>query len=122
MQEAVLGVMPKENSHAVKLKEIGNKIDSLLDIRFNLKIKRIVSDKISKSDFKEIISKTIENFKNDAVKKEIESLFSVDLISMEKHEEKSDTSDLLESEGNTKGVSLVKRDGHYNSSSQNNKE
>ena len=102
-----------------------NLIDALLEIRLSLSAKKITSPTIMKSEFKKILDDTKERFTQ--VKDALDNVFDeyfpkakneVNAISFTAFPQIEKTE--YEEAGAEKGVSLVKRDGHFNSSINNN--
>ena len=102
-----------------------NLIDALLEIRLSLSIKKIVSPTIMKSEFKKILDDTKERFTQ--VKDALDNVFDEyfpktekenNVISFAEFTKKEEP--VYEGTGMEKGTSLVKRDGHFNSSGNNN--
>ena len=98
-----------------------NLIDALLDIRLALSIKKIVSPTIMKSEFRKILDDT--KIRYDSVKDAIENVFDEYFPKTKKESNVIDFSEFVKKEepiyeetGAEKGTSLVKRDGHFNSS------
>lgn len=121
------------NPHAKRVEEINDTIDALLDIRLSLSVKKIISPIIKKSELLEIVNNVKDKTIDERVNEEIDKLFEEYLsrenensvavakveakinngLSLEELENLS--GDNYEDKGNEKGVSLVKRDGHFNS-------
>lgn len=102
-----------------------NLIDALLEIRLALSIKKIVSPTIMKSEFKKMLDDTKERFTQ--VKDALDNVFDEyfpktnkenDVIEFSEFSKKEELA--YEEAGAEKGTSLVKRDGHFNSSTSNN--
>lgn len=100
-------------------------IDALLDLRLELSIKKITSPKIKKSELKVMIDEVNEKAKDKIVTDSINELFSeyfdnkVLNQNMSYDNEISNVSNLndyKDGQAKTSGSSLVKRDGHFNSS------
>ena len=100
-------------------------IDALLEIRLTLSIKKIVSPTIMRSEFKKILDDTKERFVevNDALDEAFNEYFPTakkenNVIEFSNFEPSKEVS--FEDGGAEKGRSLIKRDSHFNSSSNNN--
>lgn len=102
-----------------------NLIDALLEIRLTLSIKKIVSPTIMKSEFKKILDDTKERF--NEVKDALDNVFDEYFPRAKKENNVIEFAEFARSKessfedgGAEKGRSLVKRDGHFNSSANNN--
>ena len=100
-------------------------IDALLEIRLTLSIKKIVSPTIMKSEFKKILDDTKERFIE--MKNALDDVFDEYFPKAKKENNIIEFSEFTKKEepvyeetGAGKGASLVKRDGHFNSSANNN--
>lgn len=96
-------------------------IDSLLDIRLTLSIKKVTSDFIKKNDFKKIVDDVKERL-DLRVRNAIDDVFSKYFdkvnksLSLDEMQTFNDSSDSIDSFNSIKGPSLVKTDSHYKSS------
>lgn len=101
-------------------------IDSLLDIRLTLSIKKVTSDFIKKNDFKKIVDDVKERL-DLRVRNAIDDVFSEYFVnkdikennkslSLDEMQTFNDSSDSIDSSNSIKGPSLVKTDSHYKSS------
>lgn len=101
-------------------------IDSLLDIRLTLSIKKVTSDFIKKNDLKKIVDNVKERL-DLRVRNAIDDVFSEYFVnkdikknnkslSLDEMQTFNDSSDSIDSFNSIKGPSLVKTDSHYKSS------
>lgn len=127
----------QNNTNVLSSDERKKVIDSLLDIRLSLSIKKITKKTISKDELKNIIDDSKQKTESNKVKLEIDKVFDEYFVSKkeertESNENKSLSIEEMENivnskinfkeEGNAiRGTSLVKRDSHFNSSSSTDK-
>lgn len=123
----------QNNTNVLSSDERKKVIDSLLDIRLSLSIKKITKKTISKAELKNIIDDAKQKTESNTVKDEIDKVFDEYFVSKkeertESNENKSLSIEEMENIVNSKinfkeegnaitGNSLVKRDNHFNSSS-----
>lgn len=142
-----------ENPHKKRIDEIEKIIDSLLDIRLTLSVKKIISPTIKKNELQKIVSDAKQKNEDEIIKQEIDKIFDEylpnDKILPFKTSAKEiwdNNSDVFKpgveakldntisnlnsekltleqmgnasyvGEGAEKGISKVKRDGHFKSS------
>ncbi|MBQ9012474.1 MAG: hypothetical protein IJ094_02745 [Bacilli bacterium] len=128
------------NPHQKRIEEIRKTIDALLDIRLGLSTSKLISNKMSINELKEILEKQKEKEKDEIVSKEIDELFK-DIIPINKNAaismidkeidkqvlsleelQKEMHDSYKESEGNQKGVSRVLTDKNHKSSQSSSQE
>lgn len=64
-----------ENPHKKRIEEIEKIIDSLLDIRLTLSVKKVMSTTIKKAELQNLVNEAKTKSADDIVKKEIDKLF-----------------------------------------------
>ena len=128
------------NPHQKRIEEIRKTIDALLDIRLGLSTSKLISNKMSINELKEILEKQKEKEKDEIVSNEIDELFK-DIIPINKNAaismidkeidkqvlsleelQKEMHDSYKESEGNQKGVSRVLTDKNHKSSQSSSQE
>lgn len=104
------------DENIIKLKNRNKEIIEIIDAynmtKLALQIQELVSEVISRTKVKDVFSRIKEDFKSNAVNIELDNFVNTLF-----------KKDSLESSVNykeEKGVSFIKRDGHYNSSSNKN--
>lgn len=109
-------------------------IDTLLDIRLTLCIKKLQKPTISKEELNKIVNESLEKAKDEKVSTEIDKVFSEYLDSKDKNNKDNnldnkelsvnDMEKIINGEmksssfvdqGNEKGTTLIKKDNHFNS-------
>lgn len=140
-----------ENPHKKRIDEIEKIIDSLLDIRLTLSVKKIISPTIKKNELQKIVSDAKQKNKDEIIKQEIDKIFDeylpndkitpfvpttkeiwdnnsdvfkpgveakIDNTIKDLNNEKLslEKMETYVGEGSEKGVSKVKKDGHFKSS------
>ena len=127
----------QNNTNVLSSVERKKVIDSLLDIRLSLSIKKITKKTISKAELKNIIDDAKQKTESNIVRDEIDKVFDEYFVSKkeertESNENKSLSIEEMENIVNSKinfkeegnaitGNSLIKRDNHFNSSSSSDK-
>lgn len=100
-------------------------IDSLLDIRLTLSVKRLTSEYINRQDLKKVLNDAKQRAEDIKINEEIDKLFDSyftkkdNLLSIDDMERKIDEFK-GESNNSTMGRSYVKTSGPFNSSSYDN--
>lgn len=109
-------------------------INSLMDMRLSLSVKRIISPKIKKKDLKEIIDGAKAKLSDNILEKEIDKVFDEYFDKKEQNEPQinnnvislNDMEQMINKESEFKdegqGVSFIKKDNHFNSSTEGKKE
>ena len=109
-------------------------INSLMDMRLSLSVKRIISPKIKKKDLKEIVDGAKAKLSDNILEKEIDKVFdeyfkekgknepqiNSNVISLNDMEQMINKESEFKDEG--RGISFAKRDNHFNSSTEGKKE
>ena len=127
----------QDNTNVLSSDERKKVIDSLLDIRLSLSIKKITKKTISKAELKNIIYDAKQKSESNIVRDEIDKVFDEYFVSrkeekIENNENKSLSIEEMENIVNSKinykeegnaitGSSLIKKDNHFNSSSSTDK-